>query len=41
MQQHLLKQDEDILSINTHESFLDAVKNAAEYIKLRPPRLPK
>jgi hypothetical protein len=35
-----LKEDEDLQSINTHGNFLDAVKNAADYIKMKPPRVP-
>ena len=41
MQQHLLKEDEDILSIQTHEDYLDSIKNAADYIKLNPPKIQK
>jgi chemotaxis protein histidine kinase CheA len=40
MQQHLLREDEDLGALNTHEDFLDAVKNAADYIKMRPPQIP-
>ena len=41
MQEHLLKEDEDIQSINTFDDFIDAIKNAADYMKLKPPKVAK
>ena len=41
MQEHLLKEDEDIQSINTFDDFIDAIKNAADYMKLKPPKVTK
>lgn len=41
MQEHLLKEDEDIQTINTFDDFIDAIKNAADYIKMKPPKVAK
>ena len=41
MQEHLLKEDEDIQSINTFDDYIDSIKNAADYIKMKPPKVVK
>jgi hypothetical protein len=41
MQQHLLHEDEDLQSINTHEDFLDKIKTTADKIRMKPPKMVK
>ena len=41
MQTHLLREDEDIQSINTYGDFLDAIKSVADQVRMKPPKVAK